>query len=276
MKKLLVTLLCLSIASPAFVYADNHKSEQNREHGSHKSEQKVQHVHIEMEDEDEDDEEHESSLHEEKENGHEGHHGNNGNPQATTTPADIAAPVISLLGSSAIATSSATISWTTNELATGDVYYSTSTPVVVATANNAGSTVLATAHSFNLAALLPGTTYYFMVKSVDVAGNATTSAAQSFSTGALPTPLVISNIANSNVASTTATVSWVTNRLATSNLSYGTTTASTVLNGTSTPALTHSFNLVGLIANTTYNLFLQSMDAIGNIAVATASLFTTN
>lgn len=88
---------------------------------------------------------------------------------------------------------------------------------------------------------------------------------------------IISGITVSGVASTTATVSWTTNELATSKLYYGVNTS------TSTPpfvynatlSLAHAFNLTGLTTSTTYNLLIESADAVNNVATTTASSVTT-
>jgi len=274
------------VLSPVFAYADNNKQNRGEKNQSHKTEQKAhqqekkeEHSIKKMEHENhEDDDCDEQEELDERHDSEEGDHSCGLNPTPTPTPVDVAAPVLSLIAASSTTDRSTIISWATNEIAAGKVYFSTTTPVVLGTATNTGTTTASLLHSFSVASLTANTVYYYVVQSVDAVGNIATSTEQSFTTLQAPdtTAPIISNIVTSNVASTTATVSWATSELATSHLSYGTSTATTVLNGTSTPSLTHSFNLVGLIANKTYNLFLQSMDAIGNIAVATATLFTTN
>jgi hypothetical protein len=86
---------------------------------------------------------------------------------------------------------------------------------------------------------------------------------------------VISSIAVSGIASTTATVSWNTNELATGKLYYGTSTPLTLYMSTTTLSYAHSFNLVGLTASTTYQLMIESKDGVNNTATSTASLITT-
>ncbi len=95
-------------------------------------------------------------------------------PPATTTP-DTIAPVISGVSLSAVASTSATISWNTNELATGKIYFGTTTPVNMSTASSQSNTSLTFAHSFMLTNLATSTTYYFMVESRDAANNTATS-----------------------------------------------------------------------------------------------------
>jgi hypothetical protein len=324
MKKLLMVLLCASILSPSFAYADEHKSEQKKGGESHKAVQmpaqgshnvETKNSHLEMNAGNEHGQYRPATTTPpvqvvKKTNYYlcktsagwnvisvDGSQSlNSANSQGNfcmklpyglakkfniipqpTTP-DTVAPVVSAIATSALTTTSATISWTTNEVANGRVYYSTSTPVITATSMNAGSATLLTAHTFTLTSLAPSTTYYYVVKSVDGAGNATTSAEQSFTTPAVPdtTAPVISAVANSLVASTTAIVSWTTNELATGKLYFGTSTPLTLFASMSTLSLAHSFNLTGLTASTTYNLIIESSDAAGNTATTTSTLITTN
>ncbi len=100
-----------------------------------------------------------------------------------TTTQDTVAPVISGVSVSAIATTSATISWNTNtEPSTGKVYYSTVSPVNLATALTMGTTTLSTAHSFGLTGLSASTTYYYVLESKDAANNTATTSTASFAT----------------------------------------------------------------------------------------------
>lgn len=100
---------------------------------------------------------------------------------ATLAPPDTTAPAISGIAL-AISSTTAIVSWTTNESSTSKVYYSTSTPVTTATAANISNSSLVTSHSLNLVGLTLGTTYYFVVESGDAANNTTMSSEQSFVT----------------------------------------------------------------------------------------------
>ena len=206
-------------------------------------------------------------------------------PVATTTPpvvVDTVAPIISAISTTLITSTGANVSWTTNEVANGSIYFSTSTPVNVSTATSASIAVLSTAHAFNLSGLTASTTYHYVVKSADAAGNTVTGAEQAFTTAGVPdtTVPVLSNVVISNTASTTATVSWNTNEPATSSLKYGTSTplnlATANAVSTTTVTTTHTFSLINLIANTFYNLFFSSTDLSNNTATTTASFTTTN
>lgn len=106
----------------------------------------------------------------------------------TSAQADTTPPVISGVAVSDAGESSATISWATDELATSQVEYGTTDAY--------GSTTplgeeLLTSHRVTLAGLEPDTTYHFIVKSQDAAGNeATSETAQTFATlSALPADL---------------------------------------------------------------------------------------
>jgi len=83
---------------------------------------------------------------------------------------DLTAPTISAVTTSGITSSSATITWTTNEASDSVVNYETST----ALGTTMPDATLVTSHSIKLSGLSPGTTYYFEVQSTDEAGNTET------------------------------------------------------------------------------------------------------
>lgn len=108
-----------------------------------------------------------------------------GTSATTTLPAtttDQTAPVISNLNATSTASTTAYISWLTNEPASGTVWYSTTTPVNVLTASILMNGVLNLNHAFSLDSLTASITYYYMVKSSDAAGNTATSSEHSFIT----------------------------------------------------------------------------------------------
>jgi hypothetical protein len=82
-------------------------------------------------------------------------------------------------------------------------------------------------------------------------------------------PPVISGVAASNVTSTGATISWLTDKAATSQVQYGTTTsygAATTEDGTL--ATSHAQTISGLSPATTYHYRVVSRDAAGNTSVS--------
>lgn len=110
----------------------------------------------------------------------------NGNGTGTstppTTPSDLTTPLISSITIGDIGSTTATISWTTNELATSKVYYGTTAPLDLSTALNAGSASSTFAHIVTLSGLTGSTTYYAVLESKDPSNNTATSSQQMFTT----------------------------------------------------------------------------------------------
>src|SRR3989344_2566831 len=86
-------------------------------------------------------------------------------------------PTLSNIQPTNIGTSSATITWTTNENSNSSVYYWTTLPAYLT-----GSATFVTAHSISLSSLSASTLYYYNVSSCDAAGNCNTSTQYSFTT----------------------------------------------------------------------------------------------
>jgi len=91
---------------------------------------------------------------------------------------DTIPPVISAIATTNITTSSATITWTTDELATSRVNYGKNT----ALKSNKNDNSLVTSHSVTLTNLFRRTTYIFKVSSIDAVGNKAESSNQTFTT----------------------------------------------------------------------------------------------
>ncbi|MBI4132667.1 MAG: peptidoglycan-binding protein [Candidatus Sungbacteria bacterium] len=92
-------------------------------------------------------------------------------------------------------------------------------------------------------------------------------------------PPYISNVVTTNVASTSAMVSWDTSELATSKVYYAATTSlniglATVVSD-ATLVLHHSVNLTGLTRNTFYSYLVESTDPSGNVSTSTPQTFNT-
>ncbi len=198
-----------------------------------------------------------------------------GSGSATTT--DTTAPSLSNISATGITINGATITWNTNESATTQVEYGTTTSYGSQSTLN---TTLSTGHSVLLSSLQSGMLYNFRVMSKDAAGNTATSGNMTFTTGALDvTGPVISNILINNIAATSATVSWNTNEQAFSKIYFATSspvnlaTASSLTNASS--ALSHSFNLTGLSASSTYYVILESKDASNNVSTSSQQSFLT-
>lgn len=91
--------------------------------------------------------------------------------------ADAIPPRITNIASSATSTT-ATITWITDESANSTVYYGTTT----ATTSHSNSSTLTTSHSITLDELSSSTLYYYNVSSCDYANNCNTSSQYSFTT----------------------------------------------------------------------------------------------
>ena len=90
-------------------------------------------------------------------------------------------PTLSSIQAINIGTSSATITWTTDENANSTTYYGTT----ISTTSNLNSATSVTSHSISLSSLSASTLYYFNVSSCDAAGNCNTSTQYSFTTSAI-------------------------------------------------------------------------------------------
>lgn len=92
--------------------------------------------------------------------------------------------VISALQATSISSSSATVSWTTNEVADSRVDYGTS-PGVYTYSSTTLNPALVTSHNEALAGLQPSATYYYRVRSADIMSQVAYSGEQSFTTANL-------------------------------------------------------------------------------------------
>lgn len=96
----------------------------------------------------------------------------------TSSTTDTTPPVISGVTAGSITASSATITWTTNEAASGVVDYGTTTSYGTQVASSA----LATSKSVSLTGLSANTTYHYRVSSTDASGNKAVSGDYSLTT----------------------------------------------------------------------------------------------
>lgn len=195
--------------------------------------------------------------------------------EVSKTFADTVSPVLSSMAAGSITSTGAVITWTTNEAATAQVEYGTTTAYG---SSSALRSTLLTSHTRTLSSLAPSTLYHYRVISRDAAGNTAASGDNTFTTAIAPdtTPPAISGISAGNLTPTSATVSWTTNESADTQIQYGPTTAygsSTPLNTTLSTA--HSQNLTGLTGATTYHYRVLSKDAAGNLATSGDNTFTT-
>ena len=205
-----------------------------------------------------------------------GNLGASGNFTFTTTAApDTTAPVVSGITASGITTTSAIITWNTNEPATSVVDYGLSTAYGWSSAVN---TTPVTSHSRNLSTITPSTTYHYRVRSVDGSGNVATSLDRTFTTLAAPdtTAPTISAVTVAAITFSSAEITWTTNEAGTSVVQYSTDlsfTLSSPLN--TTPVTNHRRLLTGLTSATVYNYRVITTDTAGNTAQSGSRTFTT-
>jgi hypothetical protein len=100
-------------------------------------------------------------------------------------PANVTPPFITAVNSTFNNTTTATVTWTTDKVATTEVDYGTSPQSLTSKVTNSA---LVTSHAITLAGLAPDTTYYFRVKSVDQYGNVATSPTTSNAPATFATP----------------------------------------------------------------------------------------
>ncbi len=108
-----------------------------------------------------------------------------GSNSETISPAetDTSPPLISNLAVINENSNSATISWTTDEIATGRIEYGITTALSTTDSNN----TLGIQHNFTLTGLLPGWQYYYRIFSTDNSDNETALPIQKFTTPATTT-----------------------------------------------------------------------------------------
>ena len=196
----------------------------------------------------------------------------------TPIPLDSTAPVISGVASLSLATTEATLVWTTDELAVSHLEYGTTTSYGVQPTLDASALL---AHTAILTGLAANTTYYYCIHATDLSNNTANSCGHSFTTAANPiivdsTPPNITLITVALITTTSATIGWTTSEIANAEVEYGNTAGY----GNITPldtnfALTHSVSILNLQANTLYHYRIKTSDEIGNQTVSPDETFTT-
>lgn len=137
-----------------------------------------------------------------------GNHVLSGDQTFTTLelPTDQTAPVISAVTVTRVGTSSATITWTTDDASDSRVQYGETTAYGVYTDR---VTTPVTSHSATITGLFPDTTYNFTVQSRDSAGNTAISVNHTFHTQTAPyTSGTMSVPVVSQITNTSITLSW--------------------------------------------------------------------
>jgi hypothetical protein len=187
---------------------------------------------------------------------------------------DNLAPIISNVLAGSLSSSSATITWTTDQGASSQVEYGTTTAYANVTSLDSN---LVTAHSQGLSALTAATTYHYRVHSANANGAETVSGDLTFTTASNSAPApTISAVSATSITASGAIITWTTDQAATSRVEYGVTSAygsQTLLNSNLVTA--HSQSLSGLAAAMTYHYRVHSANASGAETVSGDLTFTT-
>jgi lysophospholipase L1-like esterase len=166
------------------------------------------------------------------------------NQTVTTAAATATAPNVGFVPPYGMTNSSVTLTWSTDVPSNSVVAYGT-TPAL---GQLSPVQTLSTSHQVVLTGLYRGTKYYFVDMSTGAGGATGYSPLLSFTTtGPASSVPVISNVASSNLSTTSATITWNTDVPGTSQVNYGT-TASYGLSSPLDATLTtnHSVTLMGL------------------------------
>ena len=181
-------------------------------------------------------------------------------------------PAISGVAVKDVTTTTATVTWTTNEQSDSQVEYGLTIAFGFTTPVNAS---LVTSHSVTITGLNPGTYYYYRVTSRDLTGNPMQSERFELLTSD-DTPPVTSSVIVTDISSSSATVKWETDERSDSQVEYGlTANYGSVSNIDSTLVRSHTVALTGLAAQTTYHFRVKSTDYWGNTSASPDATFTT-
>jgi chitodextrinase len=178
---------------------------------------------------------------------------------SATIQLDVTLPTISSVSVQAITSSSARVTWATNEGTTSKVEYGTSLSYG---SLSPASTILAMSHVATLTGLTPGTLYHFRVRAQDAAGNEQTTGDRTFTTTSatdLVAPSTPSGLSASPSA-TSVTLAWSASSDNVGVRGYR------VFRGQSLVATTAalSFTDTGLDNETTYAYGVEAYDTAGN------------
>ena len=223
---------------------------------------------------------------------------NGGSFYSFTTTQDSTAPTITNATSSTVSDTSATITWTTNELSDSLVNYGTTNAYGSATAKD---TTLTYQHSVKIESLTKQTTYHFQVVSADADDNSASSVDATFTTTDNPgivetvtvntggvifmesssaasdtTAPTITNVQIIDVDYTSATITWSSNENSDTFVEYGTTAGyEQGYLGAYDSVTSHSLTLSSLIPNTNYLFRTLGKDDSGNLGYSPGQSFST-
>ncbi len=180
------------------------------------------------------------------------------------------------IDSPAVFSDHAVISWQTNRPATGQVEFGLKDSYGNKTALDV---TLLNTHAVMLQGLVPKTTYYFRVLSIDCCGNVASSKGYTLMTtaaGAQAGEFTISNVNVYDITSSAATVRWITSKPATGTVSYSADKETEPdIQSDNNLVYEHKFRLNWLKPQTRYSLTVKSVTDFDESAQQTLSPFTT-
>jgi hypothetical protein len=195
---------------------------------------------------------------------------------ATSSDYTFTTETFSLSGVAASSTGidSIDINWSTNENASSQVEYATSSILSGSTLYPASPSNSTQTHSISLTNLSQNTTYYYRASST-AGSESKQSPIYYFTTGDTGAP-AITNVTSSPITDTRAVITWQTDENASSRVEYGTSTGNYLLSAiSSTLTKIHSLTLSSLSALTNYYYRVISSDSNSNTATSTEETFTT-
>lgn len=187
-----------------------------------------------------------------------------GESEAVT--ADTTAPGISGVSASGTTGETMTVTWDTDEVANSLVGYGLTSGKYE---NMAGNSLVngivdnyVTSHEVIINNLTPSTKYYYIVISVDAAGNVTQSSESTFTT---KSPSALSSINVTSLNLNQVTITWTTSVNTTSVVEYGLTVAYGSIQESTTKTKTHEVTISGLRSGQLYHFRVKGKDPSNNL-----------
>lgn len=182
------------------------------------------------------------------------------------------APVIQSVAAVNIATTSASIDWTLDQVATGQVAYGLSSAYGLSTTPELSFNY--SHHLQSISGLAPGQIYHYHVFGANAAGQSYDSGDLTFSTAQRGASIL--TLQAINLTPTDADIDWTLDMPATGQVEYGTTTGyGSFTTAATTPSTHHLQHIASLSASTLYHYRVRSTNAAGVETISGDQTFTT-
>ena len=178
-------------------------------------------------------------------------------------------PIISSISSGTPTTTSATVTWTTDQSSNSQVVYG----ATASYGSASSSASLVTSHSITLTGLSSGTTYHYAVVSANNQGYAATSTDQTFTTYNSSPPSTPTNLTATATSSSEIDLSWTastgdgTYSVAGYQIFRNSVQVATTTSGT-------TYADTGLSSGTSYTYTIDAYDTGGNVSAQTSGVST--